>query len=184
MSLFLSSAACASSFFHLSLSLSLSSSLSSSSHLHLQTRTQSPLLTASPSLCQANRGFGNCLKSRRITPTPTTVTPPTFQSRAQQPLVPHNDRAAEVGFTISDGVLCLLEQHRQPLSVLLVVLRSQLSSGKSSLVLHSRLKNAPSPCLCIPVRLSSTTLISMTPLRVGQLFIFSDRSFVIVFDRW
>lgn len=52
--------------------------------------------TVSPSLCHAKLSFGNWLKSTRITPTPTTVTPSTFLRRAQQPLVSHNERAAEL----------------------------------------------------------------------------------------
>lgn len=49
---------------------------------------------------------------------------------------------------ISDGVLCLLEEHRQPLSVLLVVLRSQLSFRMGSSVLQPGL-NALSLSVCI-----------------------------------
>ncbi len=46
-------------------------------------------------------------KAHRLPPQPQPL-PPTFLRRAQQTLLFHNERAAEVGFMISDGVLITL----------------------------------------------------------------------------
>lgn len=158
-SLFLSSAAYASSFTSLCLSLS----LSSPSRLHLQTHAQFLQLIAFLSLCQPNQGFGNCHKKAPGLPPHPQQLPPTFLCRAQL-LVSHIESPAvllrwdlRLAMVYCTGALPL--RAAQATTVSVVSYAHSWAQEKRSLVLHSGLKYALSHVFVFLWRQSSPTFI-------------------------